>query len=450
MRSLARILRDIGWQVSGSDMAPDAASMLERIGVQFCLGHAAENISPDLDLVVFSDAIEPENVELQRAGEWGIPTLRYFQALGALASSRETIAVAGTHGKSTVAAMAGAILVGAGADPTLAYGAEPLPQGPSRQPVSRAGRGRLMLVEACEYRSNFLHFHPQLAVLLGIEPDHFDCYPTIDQLEHAFSLFAGAVNEGGRLLVRHECARSCRVAEATACRCETFGLAGDAHWQAVDLRQDRGYYSFTVRYAGQELCRIDLRVLGAHQVVNALAAAAIGMRHGVAPERVATELSHFRGLQRRMEPVVRESEITWIDDYAHHPTEVAAALAAVREAHPNQRVCCVFQPHQASRTERLLDETAISLQNADSVLITEIFRAREPAPCPGEVAAVDLADAVRRHGQIVPPVHSFAACGEQLAEQMRPGHVLVTLGAGNLRKIGHEFFDRLREGRAAG
>lgn len=450
MRCLAQILLDIGWTVSGSDSAASQLEDLESRGARVRFGHAAENIPEATSLIVFSDAIPDDNPELQRAGERNLPTLRYFQVLGLLSAARETIAVAGTHGKSTVAAMTGAVLLGGGADPTLAFGATPLPLGRSSQARSRAGHGPLMVVEACEYRANFLHFHPQQAVLLGIEPDHFDCYPTIADLEHAFTLFGRAVRTDGRLLVRHECSRSRRIAESASCQVETFGLAPGADWQAVDIASNCGCYSFSVRFAGQELCRIDLRVLGAHQVVNALAAAATGLNHGLAREQVAAELSYWSGLRRRLEVVDHFLDVTWVDDYAHHPTEVSASLAALRERFPGQRVFCIYQPHQASRTERLLDETAASLQNADCVLITDIFRAREPHPAFGEVSAIDLANRARNLGAHTPPIQTPRQLREFLAAQLRPGDVVATLGAGNIREIGNELFLWLRESRAAG
>lgn len=450
MRSLAHILLDIGWTVSGSDIATPGIEALERRGARIRFGHGAENVPEATNLVVFSDAISETNTELQRAGERNLPTLRYFQVLGLLSAARETIAVAGTHGKSTVAAMTGAILLGNGADPTVAFGAEPLPLGRSAMARSRAGRGPLMVVEACEYRANFLHFHPQHAILLGIEPDHFDCYPTIEHLKHAFSLFGRAVRDGGRLLVRHECERSREVANAASCPVETFGLTREANWQAVDITSQHGFYSFTVRCSGQDLCRIDLRVLGSHQVVNALAATALALGVGVIPEQVSAELSHWCGLGRRLEVVEEVSGVTWVDDYAHHPTEVSAALATLRERFSGQRVFCIYQPHQASRTARLLDETAISLQNADYVLITDIFRAREPHPASGEVSAIDLATRARGLGIHTPPIHRSHQIKEFLATRLRPGDVVATLGAGNIRETGNELFLWLREGRAAG
>ncbi len=449
MRSLARILLDLGWTVSGSDSSNAPLAPLRARGAVIRVGHEPEHLPEATSLVVFSDAVAEDNPELRCAGERRIPTVRYFQALGLLSATRETVAVAGTHGKSTVAAMLGTILMQAGADPTLAYGAEPLPTGTSTPAASRAGRGSRMVVEACEYRANFLHFHPREAVLLGIEPDHFDCYPTEKDLEHAFALFVRAVRRDGRLLVRHECPTSRRVADSVDCCQETFGFAPDAYWRATDITSHLGRYSFTLRSTARELCRVNLQALGRHQVANALAAIAAGVCCGVPSHRAAASLSRWPGLCRRLEVAGEFDQVTWIDDYAHHPTEVSAALSAIREGFPDRRVFCVYQPHQASRTARLLDETAASLQNAEYVLVTEIFRAREPAPVPGEISAADLAARTRGLGATVPPFHPASDCLEFLAARLRPGDVLATLGAGNIREIGNALICRLREDRAA-
>jgi UDP-N-acetylmuramate--alanine ligase len=450
MRSLARVLLDIGWTLSGSDPRAESVAELRDRGVQLFANHAADNVAETVGLVIFSDAIGPGNPELQRAGERKIPTLRYFQALGLLSDARETIAVAGTHGKSTVTAMIGAILRAAGADPTLVFGAEPVGGDRAGPGGSRLGRGPAMVVEACEYRANFLHFRPREAVLLGIEHDHFDCYPTIGQLEHAFGLFARSVRADGRLLVPHACRRSRVAAASAACRWETFGWEEGADWRATGIGSRLGRYWFTVERARRPLCRVDLKVLGRHNVVNALAAAAVGLKTGANPAEVAEALSHWAGLKRRLEVVGQAGGVTWVDDYAHHPTEIAAALRAVREAFPERRVFCLFEPHQASRTARTLDEMAASLQNADVTLITEIFRAREPLPTNGEVTAADLARSVRALGAEVPPIHGADKCAEHLAHRLRPGDVLVTLGAGNIGTTGYELFERLRKNRPAG
>lgn len=446
MRALADVLLGWGWKLSGSDLAIGSVRELARDGVRLSEGHAAENLPPETELVVYSDAIAAGNPELHRADELGIPTCSYFEMLGRLSSDKECLAVAGTHGKSTVTAMAAEVLVEAGWDPTMFCGAAPM----GRRSGGRAGSGELVLVEACEYRANFLHLRPSLAVILGIEPDHFDCYDSPNELEHAFARFARMVPRRGLVLARHDCAATRRVIGELSCRVETFGTDAAADWSARNLAHRRGRYGFEVRHQGRYLCDVKLRVPGRHNVLNALAAAALAWENDVPAERIARSLGRFRGLHRRLEVRGSFAGVLLVDDYAHHPTEVAASLAAVRRMAPGRPVWCVFQPHQVSRTEHLLDELAESLQNAEVVLVAEIFRAREGPPHDGEVTAADLARLVRARGVEVPSLHAVEEITRLLETRLTPGDVLITMGAGDIGKICDGFDNRLRADRAAG
>ncbi len=445
MRSLGAVLLGWGWRVSGSDLAPDPAGWLGALGVPVGRGHAASHVPPETDLVVSSDAIPAENPELRRAAELGIPTVRYFEMLGRLMSHRRGLAVAGTHGKSTTTAMAADLLVRAGLDPTVVYGAAPVGGGSG----GRAGRGELMLVEACEYRANFLRLRPLHAVILAVEPDHFDCYDSLRQVERAFARFAASVPDDGLILVQKDCPSAERVTAGVQCRVETFGPTPAADWSARNLKSRRGKYAFEILRQGNHFGNAPLQIPGRHHVSNALAAAALAWHNGVRPDQVVDGLCRFRGLRRRLELVGCYRGTVVIDDYAHHPTEVAAALQTVRRMYPGRRVWCVFQPHQASRTERLLDEFAASLKMADKVVVSEIFRAREPA-AGGGITARDLARQVRAAGGDAADVHADEMIVGLLERSLVPGDVLITMGAGDIRKICDELIDRLRENRAAG
>ena len=446
LRSLAGVLLGWGWRLTGSDLAGDSVRSLRAAGVRVHQGHAAAHLPPQTDLVIYSDAVPRNNPERRRAAELGIPTASYFEILGRLMSGRRGLAVAGTHGKSTTTAMAAEILVGAGLDPTVVYGAAPLGQ----HGGGRAGEGELMLVEACEYRANFLHLRPEQAVILGIEPDHFDCYDSLERLKTAFARFAAALPEDGLMLARHACPATREVTAGLGCRVETFGFDPAADWSARDRRSERGKYGFGIFRKGRHLCDVRLEVPGRHQVLNALAAAGLGWENGVGAGQIAAGLARFRGLRRRLEVVGSWRGVVLVDDYAHHPTEVAATLETVRRMFPGRRLWCLFQPHQASRTERLLDELAASLQNAEKVVVAEIFRAREPLPRRGEVTAADLARQVRRFGSEVADVHADQPILELLRRDLRPGDVLITMGAGDIRKICDGLTERIREDRAAG
>ncbi len=446
MRSLAQVLLDWGWRLTGSDVNCESLGFLTARGAAIHQGHAAEHVPHDADLVVASDAVPADNPERRRAAELGIPVLSYFEALGRIASGRQGLAVAGTHGKSTTAAMLAEVLVRAGLDPTVIYGAAPL----GAQSGGRAGCGPCMVVEACEYRANFLHLRPQHAVILGIEPDHFDFYRWPAQLKATFRAFAESLPVDGLLLAADECPVTRRVAAGPKCRVRTFGFCEGAHWSAGRLRQSRGRYNFSIFRRREHFCDVRLQVPGRHNVLNALAAAALAAEQGVTAEDIARGLEAFRGLHRRLETVGYWRGVTLVDDYAHHPTEVTATLQSVREMYPGRRLCCLFQPHQASRTGHLLDELAASLHNADIVAVAEIFRAREPPLNSGDVTAADLARKVRAAGTEVLRVHDPGEIGRLLETMLRPGDVLVTMGAGDIWKVCDGFVDRLREDRAAG
>ena len=445
MRSLAHVLAQSDWQVTGSDADAETLGNLMIPGCRIRAGHSAGNITPSTQLVVYSDAVPRDNAERRRAAELGISQLSYPQMLGRLMNERVGVTIAGTHGKSTTAAMAADIFICAGYDPTVVFGAERL----GEESGGRHGRSDLVLVEACEYRRNFLHLRPQAAVLLGIEDDHFDCYRSPGELTAAFSDFARSVPSSGLLLVNGDCPRTLKATKAVSSHVRTFGLGEGADWRAVRLRGRLGRYCFEVQFRGRRFAEVSLQVPGAHNVQNALAAAAITAEYGVCAADVKRALAEFRGLRRRLEPLGAWRGVTIVDDYAHHPTAVRATLAATREMYPTQRVCCVFQPHQIARTRHLLDELAHSLQNADCVLVTRVHVARERATPAAGGLADELARRIRLAGTPAIMHDSVTATMDHLTGVVVPGDVVVTIGAGNIRNVCDGFVNRLRRNRAA-
>ncbi|MBN2293527.1 MAG: UDP-N-acetylmuramate--L-alanine ligase [Pirellulales bacterium] len=455
MRAMAGVLYGWGWKLSGSDSGVTSGETLGLPGVKVSTSHAAENVAEGTDLVIHSDALGGDNEELQRAAKLGIPVATYFQVAGCLMRWFNGIAVAGTHGKSTTTAMAARVLIDAGLDPTVLCGAHEL--GNTDGEIAgggRSGGGKLMLVEACEYRQNFLHLQPRCAAILGIEADHFDCYEKMDDIRRAFELFAASVPSDGFLIVKHDCFSTRSVVSEATCKVETFGfkVSGSVtqpDWMARLIDSQLGRYRFEILHCGIGIGEIALKLPGRHNVLNALATAALAFHQGVDAERIASSLSEFRGLNRRLELLGTWHGVTILDDYAHHPTEVAVTLQAIREMYPGRRLCCVFQPHQASRTARLLDELAEGLENVDCLVLAEIFRAREGPPRPGQVTAEDLADAIRRRGQYVSDSRSANEIHKELINNLRPGDVLVTIGAGDIRRIANGYIHWIREDRAA-
>ena len=442
MRSLARILREAGWRISGSDTSSESCRDLAAEGLTVVTGHVASNVPSDVDEVIYSGAVGETNPELDTARRRGLPTFSYAEMVGRLVASRDLVAVAGTHGKSTTTAMVAEILCGAGIDPTVICGAEPVCG--SEQAFRSSGcygRGTVAVAEACEYRRNFLHLRPRWAVITGIELDHFDCYQNIDELMEAFERFAGQLSVGGRLLIASDCARSANIARMLDRTVETFGEGESADWQADRLQEHRGRYRFSLKYQGATLGHVRLSVPGLHNVRNALAAAAVSYHAGADARHVVRGLEAFRGIRRRLEWIGERHGIDLWDDYAHHPTEVTATLTTLRQMYPDRRLCVIFQPHQESRTRHLLDPLAESLKDADIIAITTIFRARESADSQPTVTAADLADGVRRWGADVIPDHDLNRIKQRLHETCRPGDVLVTMGAGDIAARCHEYTD---------
>jgi UDP-N-acetylmuramate--alanine ligase len=409
------------------------------LGARICAGHAAEYLPADASLAIYSDAVPSDNVERRQAAVQRIPLLSYAEMLAELGRHRPTLAIAGTHGKSTVTAMTAAALIAGGFDPTVICGA--VPRGDLTG--GRAGAGPL-LVEACEYRANFLRLSPRIAVVLGIEPDHFDCYKSTAALHEAFARFMTQVPAGGTVLFQRGCPVARKLARKLTCRRLSFGLSPRADWSAQGLQTRRGCYRFRLVQRGSQLADIALQVPGRHNVVNAIAAMAAAVEAGAPAEVAAAAIGQFRGLRRRLEQRGTVGGVTLIDDYAHHPTAVRAGLATVRRMYPGRRICCVFEPHQASRTVALLDELAASLHNADQLAVAEIYRARESATRPGEVTAADLAAKVRASGGEVWHEHDLQDIQQRLERELRPGDVLLTMGAGDIGRITQSLVQRLR------
>lgn len=429
MRALADVLLESGWHVSGSDAAATRLETLVERGLVL-----RDDLPVDAHLVVSSDAVPAEDPRRQQARALSIPSLSYPQFLGALSATRPTLAIAGTHGKSTTTAMAAAILQRAGAAPAVLGGGTPLgmPSG------GRAGQGELLVVEACEFRRNFLHLRPQAAVLLGIEFDHVDCYASAAEVAAAFAAFADRVPTGGLLLANAGCSRTMAAVSAVP-RLVTFGLEPWADWWAADLRHERGRYAFRLFHRGRHASTIRLALLGRHHVTNALAAAALAAEHGASMRAVREALEEFAGLERRLEILPPWHGVSRVDDYAHHPTAVAATLAAVREMYPGQKIACVFEPHQLSRTVRLLDDFARSLHNADTVWIAPVYCAREQvAPAAARAAATALAHQIWARGGDALVCESMAEIACRLRTRLAPGQVLVTAGAGDIRNLHDE------------
>ena len=440
MRALAELLTEMGWALSGSDnnASEPVVTALSHRGLRIHSGHHGRSVPDTTDVLIYSPAIGPDNAERQRALRLGIPQLCYSQMLGALMHGRDGVCVAGTHGKSTTTAMTGCILTAAGLAAAVVVGAEVREIGVS----GWLGSGNHFVVESCEFQKSFLDLAPRHAAILGIEPDHFDCYPHFDETIAAFAEFAQRVPRDGSLLIHAGCEASKAACVAAGAAVETFGVetrgrALSADWYAADLRPAAAGTRFRVFHHGDFVAEIALRIPGRHNVANALAAAALAHAAGADALAIRESLGDFPGICRRFQTVGSWRGVTLIDDYAHHPTAVAATLTTARGQYPGRRLWCVFQPHQISRTEALFSEFAASLATADRTLLVPVFAAREHVADEPALVSRRLAAQIVAIGGAARFVDTLDRAQATLEDELRPGDVLITMGAGDIGQVHH-------------
>jgi UDP-N-acetylmuramate--alanine ligase len=445
MSAIAHVLLAWGHQVSGSDLR--LSPLTERLhhqGATIYEGHAASHLG-DAELVVYTAAARPDNPELTEAKRRGLPLLQRAELIARLLEGRQAIAVAGSHGKTTTTALIAFMLQEAGCDPTFLVGGEMIDLGTN----ARAGRGEHIVVEADEFAGAFLHYRPQVAVVTNIEPDHLDFYGSFQRLTEAFRQFMSQVAADGFLIA---CADDPTVRNTLAhpeaeppiqARIIRYGLKKNGEFFPENI-SSKGIcgYTFLLKYDEESYTPFETHLAGGHQVNNALAAIIVARVLGLPKPAVRVALSRFRGVQRRFQFVGQTADITIMDDYAHHPTEISATIAAARERFPSRRLVCLFQPHTYSRTRYLLDGFRTCFQGVDQLLIAETYAAREK-PSAG-MSAQELAEAIDS------PPASYAGGLEEapskVVETLRPGDVFFTIGAGDIDQVGPKVLEALKEG----
>ena len=444
MSGIAELLANLGYAVSGSDARrSDVTARLESVcGVRIHEGHAAAHIG-DADVVVYSSAVRPANPELVEARRRGIPVIPRAEMLAELMRLKFAIAVAGSHGKTTTTSMIALVLERAGLDPTAVIGGRLSAFGSN----ARLGRGQYMVAEADESDRSFLVLWPSIAVITNIDDEHMEAYGRVEDLQQAFVDFANKVPFYGSVVACVDDAQTAAILPRVTRRLVTYGLIGGAMvaGKDVELGAFGGRCTVVVRRDGTEhrLGRIHVPVPGRHNLQNALAAVAVAECLDVEFAQVAASLGEFHGAERRFQRVGEARGVLIVDDYGHHPTEIAAVLAAAKVA-LNRRLVVAFQPHRYSRTARLMESFGDAFADADEVVLTEIYAANED-PIPG-VTADALAETIRRRvSRPVSVVKSLDDLVPVLASHARPGDAVLTLGAGSIGTVARRLLRALEE-----
>ncbi len=457
MSGIAEVLLNLGYQISGSDLkASDVTRALAKQGATVHFGHAAANLAA-ADVVVVSSACRPDNPEVVAAHARGIPVIPRAEMLAELMRMKQGIAVAGTHGKTTTTSMLATVLRAAGLDPTVVIGGKLASLGSN----ARLGQGEILVAEADESDGSFLKLSPTLAVVTNIDPEHLDHYGRFEAVEEAFVAFMNRVPFYGMTAacLDHPVVRE--LLPRVSRRVVTYGESEGAQVRGVEIAPERRGCALTVVAAGQTLGRIRLGMPGRHNAVNALAAVTIAQELGLPFAIVAQALEGFSGVHRRFEIKGTFAGVTVVDDYGHHPAEIRATLAAAAdwlaqnpdhrggfETPPSRgRIIAIFQPHRYSRTRDLREEFIQAFFGADLLVLTEIYAASEEA-IPG-ISGQSLYEMIAAERQRRGLPTRFAARREEIAgaleAELKPGDLVLTLGAGNIWEVGEELISRLRE-----
>ncbi len=436
MSGLAELLASVGLAVTGSDVREsDNTARLRAAGIPvFASGHRAEHVA-GADVVVYSSAVDEANPEVAAARAAGIPVIKRAEMLAEVMRFTRGIAIAGSHGKTTTTSLTGAVLLEAGLDPTIIVGGRFRADGTN----ARLGKGEFLVAEADEYDKSFLRLRPVLAVVNNIDLEHLDTYRDLADLKAAFSEFAGTVPFFGAALLGLDDpnVQEIRPLLSSRVRVTTFGLTPQADVTARDLSLDRTGCRFTAVADGRPLGPVEVSLPGLHNVKNALAAIAVARELEVPFAVTARALSSFAGVVRRFERKGERGGVLVVDDYAHHPTEVSATLAAARQAHPERRLVALFQPHLYTRTRDQAEAFGAAFLAADALYVLPVYPSRE-APIPGVTSRL-VSDAARARGhRHVVDLDVRSEAVPRLLADLGPGDLLVTMGAGDVLHLGEE------------
>lgn len=445
LSGLAGILHAKGARVSGSDSeASHITEKLQHTGINVYIGHDGKNLNPDTDVVIHSLAIPETNPELREAKKRRIPIMSYPKAIGELTRSFFTIAICGTHGKSTITALIAKVLIENQFDPTVIVGTKLKELGGQN---FRVGKSKLLVLEACEYRRAFLHYTPKIIVLHTLDPDHLDYYRDFEDYLDAFRSFVAKLPEDGYFFGNlddedvHEILKSLQTKKFPSHNSFTYSAAyasSDFYLHGDKIVQRNATVA-------QRLLPLHLKIPGLHNRTNALAAFAVTATLGVAPNDILRSLNRYEGAYRRFEIKGKLGRTLFIDDYAHHPTEISATLQAAREQFPKEKICVVFQPHQYSRTKKLLKEFSTSFKNADCVIISNIYEVRDTAEDKASISPEKFVAEIQKHHKNVRNGDGIPRTIDFLRAHAKKFDVVLTMGAGDVWKIGEALIRKSEE-----
>ncbi len=442
MSGIALVLKNLGFDVSGSDLKESAVTeRLSAAGIKVHIGHRAENCG-DAEVVVYSTAIAEDNPELTCARAKGIPVIRRAEMLAELMRLKFSIAISGSHGKTTTTSMVTHILMRAGLDPTAVIGGIIM----GADAGARLGQSEYLVAEADESDRSFLLLYPSIAVVTNIEPEHLDFYRDLSDLKREFVKFVNRVPFYGSVVLGMDSPAVRSIRNRVQRRVVTYALETTADFQVRDVQLYRFTSAFTVIYQGKEVGRFSLAMAGRHNIQNALAAIAVGSELGIDFSTMEQAIATFSGVHRRLEKRAEAGGIVLYDDYGHHPTEIRVTIAALRHAYPDQRIFVVFQPHRYTRTKMLAEDFGDSFNDADEVIITGIYAAaEEPIPGVDESLIVEAIKRRGRQGLIVHHIPELNDVPDFLCPRLAKGDVVLTLGAGSITHLTEELIKRIGE-----
>lgn len=440
MSGIAEILINMGYRVSGSDLkGTEVTQKLARMGGHIFIGHYEKNID-EVHVVVSSTAINKDNVEIKEAKKRKIPVIRRAEMLAELMRLKYAVAIAGTHGKTTTTSMTAWVLAKGGFDPTVVVGGRFNNIGGG----AKLGNGEYLVAEADESDGSFLKLTPTIAIITNIDNDHLEYYGSVENIQKAFVQFINKVPFYGCAILCNDDINLRNIYKQVERKYFTYGIETPADFFASDIKYGEFGSEFDVEQKGNKLGRMKLNIPGIHNISNALSSIACGLELGIDFFHIAEALKEFQGVKRRMEIVGEEKGILVIDDYGHHPTEIQFTLLSIRKMWPKRRVIVIFQPHRYSRTRDLHQKFGESFENADVVKLLDIYSAGEE-PLPG-VKATLILENIKQYGKDVQYFPSIDELKQNLFSTLHPLDIVVTLGAGDVWKIGKTLLEYLREG----